>query len=235
MTQTARVQEKWSKTADEIMKRANRYLWHDQLGKEPREIMHSLGLSERTIQHFRLGYMPLVNGKFSQFSFDSFGLDPAQLPKAQRDKGGINVPDGILIPWYQDGQIVKLTVMRPGQVPEYGQIVGSADCLFNGDSVHPDRPTLMVEAERSALMIWERAHDLVAVVATGSERKCRNVHCIDRLNRASFVLQAFDENAVADHWCQFLKRCMRWAPWYKTMQIREWVEAGILSAQVEFS
>jgi hypothetical protein len=114
------------------------------------------------------------------------------------------------------------------------------------------------------MSVEQEAGDLIACVATGSTTRGRLNKWIAELGLPSaekngFVLQSFDEDesgdAGADYWIQNLKRCMRWSPYvakdpndilrgkflpdteerhYSGYTLREWVEAGIHIAKVEF-
>jgi DNA primase catalytic core, N-terminal domain len=217
---------KWQSAASDLVQHAHRTLFSSQ-GKDAQLYLHSIDINTDTIKHFKLGYMP----ESQQFSFSNWGIDPSTLTSKQRDKGGINIPDGIIVPWYVDGKVHKITVKRPGKTPEYGQIVGSIECLFNGDSIQANQPAIIIESEFSAMNVWQEAGDIVNVVATGDEKKCRSAKWLTDLSLARVVLQSFEKNEHAGYWTSILKNCLRWQR-NNEISLRQWIQDGILCQHI---
>jgi hypothetical protein len=193
--------KKWQESALLILERAERYLWHPKSsdGKIALQYLHDRGLTNETIKHFRVGYVPKTSDdRWFTDSFENWGLDPEKLTAIQREKGCVRIPDGIIIPWFVGGQVWKLAMKRPGQTPDYGQVLGSTDALFNVDTLQYGEPAMMVEGEIDCMSVWQEAKDLLNVVATGSSAKGRGTRWISELQYPSFILQSFDEDPAGD-------------------------------------
>jgi DNA primase len=217
----------WQEAGLALLERAERYLWHPKSpeGKLALAYLRQRGFTDETIRAARFGYVPLLSdGSWFSEPFSHWGLDPSALTEQQRAKGCVRIPNGILIPWFCDGALWKLAVKRPGEQMDYGQILGSADGLYNVDSIDAGRPCMLVEGEFDALSVQQEAGDLIVPVATGSVRKGRATHWRDDLELASFVLIAFDNDPPDEHgckagdegaqyWLDMLSHAIRWEPW----------------------
>lgn len=243
---------RWQSTGLLLVERAVHALWNTSEGRIMLDYLHGRGLGDEIIKKKKLGYVPLQsNGRFYEDSLENWGLDPTTCAK---DK--VRVPNGILIPWFEGNTLWRLMVKHPEQPKErkYLQVVGSGEGLYNVDSIQYDFPVMIVEAEFCAMAVEQEAGDLVSCVATGSSTRARLSRWIAELHLASYVLQSFDEDEGGDrgaeYWMQTLQKCMRWSPYiakdpndilkgkyfegYQGYSIREWVESGIRSADVEF-
>jgi len=182
------------------------------------------------------------DGRWYSDSFEGWGLDPAKLTQQQRDKGCVRVPNGILIPWFEGTTIWKLAVKRPGEKMDYGQVLGSAEGLYNIGSIQYEKPAMLVEGEFDALSVIQEAGDLVACVATGSAARGRNPRWTAELMQASFLVQSFDDdeggNTGAVHWLSTYEKCFRFEPIgakdpndmlraYDGQFVRDWVKAAL--------
>lgn len=215
--------KEWQVSAHLIIERAEAYLWHPNSpeGQKALAYLRGRGLTDKTIKRARLGYVPLdkSTGRWYVGEFEKWGVNPDELREDQRAKGGVRIPDGILIPWTEGSTIWKLCVKRPGQVMSYGQVMGSSDGgLYGIDSVTADMPCMMVEAELCKLSVEQEAGDICNAIATGSTPKGRNSRLASDLVAASCILQSFDADAAGDeaaeYWIQrFKEKAMRWRPW----------------------
>lgn len=246
--------KQWQEAARSFIARAERYLWLPNAPKavEALAYLRARGLADETIRQAHLGYCPL--GKDGRWYFDSFehwGIDSAQLREDQRAKGGVRIPDGIVIPWTEGSVVWKIAVKRPGEKLDYGQVLGSGEGLYNVDSIEYGKPCMMVEGEIDTLSVQQEAGDLIAVVATGSTTRGRLMRWNADLAMASIVLQSFDEDAAGDqgaeYWLETLKHSMRWSPAVckdpnemlqlqnkpdAIVTLRAWVEYGIQAATI---
>jgi hypothetical protein len=232
---------KWQETANLLVNLAEKLLWRQQ---DVLDYLHKRGLTDDTIRRARFGYIPA----WKTFQFDDWGLDPDQLTEAQRSKGGVKIPDGLLIPWFADGKLWKLTVKRPFAKPnelKYGQITGSRECLYNADAIKPDAPVCLSEAVFDALSAQQVAGELCASCATDGAANTRGTHWIALLSMASTQLIAFDddENKAGDreahYWLDIFPRtAFRWTPWAHDINdmlrakqdIRAWIQSGLALA-----
>lgn len=215
--------KEWQQAAHLIIERASIYLWHRNSpeGKQALAYLRGRGLKDETIKRAKLGYVPLdkSTGRWYMGDFKKWGINPDELREDQRAKGGVRIPDGILIPWMEGNTIWKLCVKRPGQIMSYGQVMGSSDGgLYNIDSVTADMPAMMVESELCALSVQQEAGDICNCIATGSTPKGRNSRLASDLVAASCILQSFDADEAGDeaaiYWVERFKgKCGRWRPW----------------------
>lgn len=223
--------KKWQEAAHSLIERAEKYLWHPKSpeGQQALAYLRGRGLKDETIKKTRLGYVPLKDGRWYVGEFEKWGVNPDELREDQRAKGGVRVPDGILIPWMEGSTVWKLCLKRPGQIMSYGQVMGSSDGgLYNIDSVTADMPAMMVEGELCALSVQQEASDLINCIATGSTPKGRTAIAAFDLAAASHILQSFDADEAGDeaaeYWInRFQEKAMRWRPWAD-----EWAEDGKL-------
>jgi hypothetical protein len=237
----------WQEAGLALLERAERYLWHPRSpeGQQALAYLHQRGFTDETIRAARFGYVPLLSdGSWFSEPFSHWGLDPSALTEQQRAKGCVRIPNGILIPWFCDGQLWKLAVKRPGEQMDYGQILGSADGLYNVDSIEAGKPVMLVEGEFDALSVQQEAGDLIACIATGSVRKGRATHWRDDLELASYVLVAFDNDLPDEHgqkagdegaryWLELLSHAIRWEPWALPAD-KEWEDEAWNSYMIRF-
>jgi hypothetical protein len=256
--------DKWQEAAWIIIERAAAYLWHPNSveGKIALAYLRARGLKDETIKKARLGYVPLgPDGRWYKGDFEAWGVNPDELREDLKAKGGVRVPNGILIPWTEGKTVWKLCLKRPGEVMSYGQVLGSSDGgLYNIDDVTANSPAMMVESEICALSVMQEAGDICSVIATGSTPKGRNSSSASDLVVSSCILQSFDADEAGDeaaeYWVKrFKEKCIRWRPWldeesgrfkdpnealqyadafkaFTGYTLRGWVEQGIEAAEL---
>jgi Toprim domain-containing protein len=209
----------WQETGMEFVARAEHALWHTAAGQEMLSYLRNRKLRDETIKAARLGYVPLrSDGKWYISSFESWGLDAENLTPDQLSRGGVRIPNGILIPWLEHDLLWKLAVKRPGEQMNYGQVMGSAEGLYNVAALQYDQPAMLVEGELDCLSIVQEAADLIHVAATGSTTRGRLSRWLTELSLPSYVLQAFDDDQAGDegatYWINALSHCIRWPAVY---------------------
>ena len=239
----------WQKAGKEIVQMATHYLWHSLQGRESLHYLIGRGLTEETIKKYHLGYMPLKkDGRWYMDSFENWGIEPTE---EQKKKGGVRVPNGIIIPWFEGDRLWKIAIKRPGEKMDYGQVMGSAEGLYGVHTIRPNAPVVMVEGEFDCLSVLQEAGDITGCVATGSATRGRLMRWIAELSLASYVLQAFDADEAgekgADYWVRVLPNGVRFPPFgYKDVNemlqklnterdgysVRQWVQDGIWAAQL---
>lgn len=255
--------KKWQETGMVLVELAERALWQSSDGKAMLDYLHHRGLNDETIKKKRFGYVPFgKDGRWFTQSFEAWGLDPDQLTEVQRNKGGVRVPPGIIIPWFESKTLWRIAIKRSGESKgqDYGQITGSGEGMYNIDTIQYEQPAMIVEAELCAASVEQEAGDLINVVATGSTTRGRLGRWIADLSLASFVLQSYDEDEPdergakagdegATFWLETLKHSLRWSPmlWKDPNDIlqaqrdpqtictlRQWVQYGIDIGRMEF-
>lgn len=176
----------WQKKAFEFVARAEKNLWEDT-GAGTRTYLEGRGLSRNFIKWARLGWNP--EEKFDAYA--KWGLPPEPNEKGNPKK--VWLPAGIVIPVFGGaGQVVRVKIRRsePDAKPKYIAITGGAATSFMvlGDA----RATVVVEAELDALLLYQEAGDLAAMIATGSAHYKPDAEVFDRLKSAPAVLVALD-------------------------------------------
>jgi hypothetical protein len=244
--------KEWQQMARWIVERAEAYLWHpnSQEGQRALAYLRGRGLTDETIHMAHLGYIPIQkDGKWHQSPLSHWGIDP-DLVDEKRRKLGMRIPDGIVIPWFDDDAqtIWTLAVKRPfraqGDTFEYGHVFGSGKGLYLAETVQPLWPVMMVEGEFDALSVWQEARDLLAVVATGGTNGGRVLYWQGYLRPVDRLLQSFDADeggeAGAAYWLAKHPQARRWRPDrvgpYKDANdllragegmVRSWVQDGL--------
>jgi hypothetical protein len=219
--------KQWQEAAMLILERAEHYLWHPKSveGQQALAYLHWRGFQDETIKQARLGYVPLgKDGRWYKGTFEQWGIDPEKLRDELRAKGGVSVPNGILIPWLEGSRVWKLATKRPGEQMSYGQVMGSGEGLYNVDALEPGQPAQIVEGEFDSLSVQQEAGDLIACVATGSLTRGRTLRWLAHLRTCSAGLQSFDADPPderdicsgdegAHYWLEKLPDFIRWRPW----------------------
>src|SRR6266581_352525 len=229
--------KKWIDSASAFVYRAERYLWSDK-GDRALNYLQGRGLSADTIQYARLGFCP----RWYSESLTNWGLLPIQTLEEEE----IKIPEGIVIPWFVEGKVWKLSVRRPDK--SYFQCLGSSDALYNTDSMQPGMTVMLVESEIDALSVHQEAGDLIASVATGGTSKGQTLRWVNQLKQAPGLLIGFDAdeagNAGNASWLKKIPQALRWMPWHHDVNqmliefdglVRTWVEMGLrtLHTQIE--
>lgn len=129
------------------------------------------------------------------------------------------LPAGLVIPWIDDGQVVRLNVRRlnPGHGPKYQGPAGWTAHLYGADAVTAALPAILVEGQFDALAIAQYAGDLAAPVATGSATGARTREALRRLCAPAQLFLAFDADAAGEKaaawWRDRLPHATRLRPW----------------------
>ncbi len=236
---------KWMETGMIILEQAERRLWNNPDGQQMLDYLHNRGLKDEIIKKKRLGYIPFneKTGRMYEMSFTAWGLTPDMLNEDDRARGCVRVPEGLLIPWFVDRDLWKLTVKRPSMPKgkDYVQILGGQECLYNADLVAFKLPVVMTEAVIDCLSVEQEAGDLVVVVATDGAPRTRQSRWVATLCKAPYILQSFDTDEAgekgATEWLELLpeNHAVRHDPWAhdpndmlkQGQDIRKWVQVGI--------
>ncbi len=230
--------KKWMDSASAFTYRAERYLWSDKGERALNYLQQGRGLSADTIRNARLGFCP---GWYSE-SLQNWGLSINETLEEEE----IKIPEGIILPWFVEGKVWKLSVRRPDK--SYFQCLGSSDCLFNTDSMQPGMTVMLLESEIDALSVHQCAGDIIASVATGGTSKGQTLRWVNQLKQAPGLLIGFDAdeagNAGNASWLKKIPQALRWMPWHHDVNqmliefdglVRTWVEMGLrtLHTQIE--
>lgn len=177
----------WQSAARAFCQTCEDRLWSKEGRGALEYLMRERHLSEITIAAAGLGFNPTWH-------------------KAQWGSVEVNLPRGIVIPWYFDNFYWNVRIRRPNvdlteQYPnKYTSARGSINGLYRFQTVRPGLPAVMVEGEFDALLLRQIAADAgipVAAVATGSIAWSRRMDWIIRLALADRVYVAFDRETEA--------------------------------------
>lgn len=238
----------WQHRAALFVREAMERLWSDE-GLPAREYLHRRGFTDDLIRQAQLGYHKATR------------VDPAEAwgiaERLHTEK--VWLPRGIVIPWIAGQCVWKLNIRRgdkdierdlqqaraSGKKPrkcKYVEVQGSANYLYQADTVMPNRPILLVESEFDALAaIQAGIQDIAGCLATGSTGRGRTPRALSVLALASRVFIAFDvdENGHGDEaarwWLRTLPHATRLQPWLHDVNemlqhhqdIRQWVTLGL--------
>ncbi len=209
-----------------------------QRTKHAMNFLHMRGLTDKTIQKFDLQYFPLDEwGRWNTDDPKLWGLSPKEC-----EDEVVKLPEGILIPWYGNGQVWKLEVRRLLQIRKnrYMEVDGGqSNTLYNRDAIQPGKPAVVTESAFDAISGEQECGDLAAFVATGGTGKAQHEECVNLLKQTTCVLIAFDDDESgdqgADYWLKNLPHAIRYRSWAHDLNdmlkekqdIRDWLMRGI--------
>jgi len=226
----------WQDRGSSIATLAEKCLWSKK-GRVALDYLHRRGFTDETIHQAHLGYIP-------QDYYDAlakWGLVRENLTSISTK---VFLPRGILIPWWAEGHLWKITVrrpVRPGDHRRYMEVLGSRECLFNADTISSKKTAVLYEGIFDALSGMQEA-PMLAHVATDDTHKCRHARWIAKLAMPPALLIAYDADAAGDKgaafWQKTFPEAIRWQPWAKDtnemlvqgLGIGKWLELGIATA-----
>ncbi len=225
----------WREAGLQFVAWAREQLWSDA-GAAMRRYLHGRGLSDETILHAQLGFNPATLHRNAV----RWGLECTHYRSQW-------LPAGLVIPSLVGGGLWKITIRQnqPDRARQrYIAVAGSANPLYNADTISVERPVMLVEGVLDALAVQQVAGDLVASVATGTTSG-RRLCWIMRLGLAPLALLSHDHDGqpgetAAAYWRDVLApRAMRWPPIGAKdpaamlevgLDVRSWVRAGLAYA-----
>jgi DNA primase len=165
----------WQRQARYVVTLAMEQLWSPD-GEPALDYLHRRGLTSETIQNARLGLIP---GMYWEW----------------RTIRKLNVPCGITIPWFIDGDLWAVKVRRAAGVPKYAQIAGgSSGGLYNMDNLIGHDAILLVEGEFDALLAEQEGSGLVGVGTLGSAASPLNRLWWSLVAECRVVLLSYDSD-----------------------------------------
>jgi DNA primase len=159
-TETEPPSGEWQSYADDVVQRAEAYLW-GRGGVDALNYLRWRGLTDETIKLARLGFVPAKRDDdliYGRVLYDRW-FKPDGKP--------VRVPVGITIPHYADGHLWAVRV-RTDQEIKYRAIAGGRKALYGWDWARDFLPALLVEGEFDALIAHQVVGDLVNALALGS-------------------------------------------------------------------
>jgi DNA polymerase I len=217
--------QRWQEGALEFCQRCQRVLWSER-GRDALAYLRQRGLTDATIKAAQLGYHP----------HETYG--PARVWGR-----AVRLPQGIVIPWFFEGRLWRLTIrdirLSSGS-RRYMQVAGGSNGLYLADSLALKRPLVVItEGELDALSVMQECGDRVAVVATGTTQGSHTPRWVAMLAQQAQVLIAFDAEDTGDRaarwWMERLEHAQRLRPWWKDINqmlqdgadLREWLATGL--------
>jgi DNA primase len=221
----------WQATARAFTEACTRALWA-QAGLKALAYLRARGFSDETLQEARVGY----HAADERHPAETWGLPT--------DHKAVWLPRGVTLPWFQVGELWRLIIRQVGpNVPhaqKYVAVSGGSNTLYRVDTLHANRPAMIVEGVLDALAIVQEAGDLLTVVAAGSTTGGRLERWIGRLGLTSTVLVSFDADPAGEEaagwWLRALgRKAKRWRPYWDDpnamlqdgADVRNWIREGL--------
>lgn len=193
------------------------------------------GLNPETIRAAGLGWNPVDVYQ----SRSAWGLQEEISQKTGKPKK-MWLPSGLVIPWRDAGQVVRMRARRsePGQGARYVVVSGSD---MQAMTLWADQAAVaVVESELDALLVQQEAGELIGVVALGSAQAKPDSELHGRLMKAEKVLLCLDNDSAGikaawGHWRMY-PGFRRWPvirgkdpceQWRAGIPIRAWAKAGL--------
>jgi hypothetical protein len=237
----------WQTKAESILFEAYKYLL-SSAGKQHRNWLNARGISNNTIKAARMGW----NNQSLTFNLESWGLTP------QKDQNGKNrqiwIPEGLLIPQFQNQKIIRLRVRQANPITNNRFIIipGSATGYFNY-SVHLNikstdtdtdtekavKPVLITESELDGWLLQQELKDSFQIYAVGnaSARPDQQTHIILQDNK--ILLNLDDDPAGHNETTWWQEHYPQTVTWFSEFgkdpgesfevgcDIRKWGEQGL--------
>ncbi|MEL7233775.1 MAG: toprim domain-containing protein, partial [Chloroflexota bacterium] len=189
----------WQKAACAVVCAAEDTLWSAE-GEPAMIYLLNRGLQTDTIRRARLGYVP-------------GGI------RGWRHLHGLDVPCGILIPWFASDQVWAVKVRRASGNPKYVQIAGgSTDGLYNADTLTAHHTAVFCEGEFDALVLQQEAGDLLAPVTLGSASARLSRHWHDRLVGQRAIFVCYDQDTAGE---RGMNRLLKLSPRFQPLLLPE--------------
>jgi hypothetical protein len=197
------VNETWQAKAEMQAFQACKHLL-SPAGAKTRQYLMTRGINADAIKNYRLGLIS------KQLSFDpeTWGLDPAV------HKKNIWLPEGITIPYFQDGKIIRIRVRQSRDVKtdRYILVAGSAISFMRlqghgevsqsiipaGGLQRPASYALVVESELDAIMMNELAGDIITIFAAGSAQAKPGQTSYQFFTNAKKILVSLDNDMAGN-------------------------------------
>jgi DNA primase len=194
----------WQHRAERIVSRAEETLW-SEVGEPALNYLTGRGLTTRTIRAARLGYVP---GDFRQW----------------RDMEGMDVPCGIVIPWFAAEALWAVKVRRAYGAPKYQQIKGgNVNGLYGADGVADRDIVLFCEGEFDALLARQEAGDLIAVVTLSSATTILSSRWYAELTHCHTIFVAYDRDKAG---AKGANRLLSLSPRFRPIQVPHGKDIG---------
>lgn len=212
--------------------------WKSEAAKVRQWLMQDRGLSEATILKSGLGWNPRDYFPTRK----SWGLPNKEGQEKTTTK--MYLAEGIVIPCRQDGQTLRIRIRRsnPGDGSRYILLSGSGTgpMILKSES-GTGKAVIIVESELDALLLREKAGDIVTSIAMGSAQNRPDVTTDQILKQAEIILVSLDSDQAGAKeswkwWAEHYPNSKRWPPvngkdpgemYQAGVDVRVWVQAGL--------
>ncbi len=198
------------------------------------------GISLSTAARFGLGWIPRSYYRERQ----AWGVDPEHHADGREKK--LWIPRGLVIPYLRHQQLQRLRFRRfeDDEMPKYYVLPGSSRAPMWTKCAREEagpKAVLVVEAELDGVMLWERASDLVHIVALGSSSaKPHDTELLQILSDADCILVSLDHDQAGHKalrwWRERYASAIYWPvpegkdpgdAYAAGVDIREWILEGL--------
>jgi len=213
-------------------------VWKNEAVKVRQWLMQGRGLSEETIRKAGLGWNPRDFFPTRK----SWGLPDKESEEKITTK--MYLPQGLVIPYRQAGIISRIKIRRsnPGDGSRYILLSGSetGPMVLQSETA---KTVIIVESELDALLIQEKAGNLVTSIALGNAQIRPDMITDQLLKQAKTILVSLDSDQAGvkeswQWWAKHYPNSKRWPPvkgkdpgemYLAGVDLRIWVEAGLLN------
>jgi DNA primase len=182
----------------------------DHLPRHPEAVswLAARGIGMDTARRFRLGWNPGEQGRDIYRPREAWGLPPKIKDNGRPTK--LWIPQGLVIPWSQDGLPVRIRIRRTEGDPKYYVLPASSAAPMIAPPAHaPARAWVLVESELDAVLlagVIEAARLDVGVVALGTSSRKPDSALADLLRPALAILLALDFDQAGNKALDFWRR-----------------------------
>ena len=228
-----RISEAWSARAKEMSGEAVSRIWQEG---PCLSFLKKRGFNDQTIKAGGLGW----NSKDIYDDRSLWGLEPEKKPDGKQKR--IWIPKGLVIPYADEEQVIRLRIRRfSDDEPRYVIVSGSdTRPMVAGNDTGI---IIIVESELDALFLSQEAGDWALIVALGSVAKQpdKGLHAI--LMKSKIILNAldYDHAGAKEAWGFWVKtygtaKVKRWPvpmgkdpgeAYQSGVDLRVWIEAGL--------
>jgi hypothetical protein len=206
-------------------------LWQEA-GAPGRAYLQAGGLREETVRRWGLGWNPAWMARDAE----RWGLG----------RGALWLPRGVVIPGQAAGALWYVKVRRfdeagrPAARGKYPQVRGGVAALFGADELQGgERPLLLCEGERDALLAWQELGAAVDVASLGGAGRRHLGRWLLWLLPYRRILVAYDPDAAGERGAAYLAGLSRRVEvlrlphgadvvdfWQAGGDLRSWLQAG---------
>lgn len=178
----------------------------------------ALGISRETAELCKLGW----NDKDKSVPRAAWGL-PEILNKQTGKPKKIWLPEGLVLPMFDAGQVVKIKIRRPQEETSWGaklrywEVPGGENNRFHRYGKIDWKIWVLVETERDAVLVWQHVRQLrIGAMGTGGAAKRPSNLDAEILRNADVILLALDGDAAGienswKFWIQEFPQSLRWS------------------------